>query len=417
MSKGKICFIGKPINKLLEEYRSLGFEIAVAIDVNDLVTKFPEWLSEIYKIDMSSEASITEALPLLKDASITIVLSTNESYVLPKSWITTALQLPGTSPESASASSDKYIMRSKFAQYEEANKVKISTQFAQVESRTDLENFAKKHQFPLILKPANLFKSILVTKAHNLEELLMQYEYALPKVAQLYKDNNVRQRQPRFVVEEFLVGKMHSVEAFIDSAGKAYFAPSVVDLTIAKEIGVDDNFHFSRMIPSKLDDAKSSTFFEIAQEGVLALGLSNTATHIELVDTQDGPRIIEIGARIGGYRCEMFQHAYNSDLKLAEIAVVTNQVPQFDTKVKANVAVIELFPEQEGKFKKIANQEQLEKLPSCMSYSIKRKPGDNIGLSNQGYKATAVIFLKNKSNEQFQSDYNFVKTQVKVLCS
>lgn len=415
MPNQKIAFIGKPLNKLLEVYKELGYEIAVVLDEKDPASKFPSWLTEIYRIDMSSKESALVALDDLRSKGIEIILSTNESYILPKSWITNALGLPGASEDAAAAATDKYLMRSKFAEYEQSTGVTISPQFAQVESREDLLKFVETHNFPLILKPANLFKSILVTKAHNLEELLAQYDYAVGKVAQIYQENNILQRQPKFVVEEFLVGKMHSVEGFVSGNGEVFFAPSVVDLTTAKDIGVDDNYHFSRIIPSALDETIAAKLFETARAGIKALGLCNSAAHVELINTDAGPRIIEIGARIGGYRIDMFKMGYGADLIAAEIAAVSNQSPEIVKDLKANIAVIELFPSAEGNFAQVSNVESLNALKSLNYFSIKRKSGDLIGLSSQGYKATAVVILQNESAEEFQTDYNFVLKNVKIL--
>jgi glutathione synthase/RimK-type ligase-like ATP-grasp enzyme len=53
---------------------------------------------------------------------------------------------------------------------------KISPDFAVITSEREVRDFAAQHTFPLIIKPANLSKSLLVTKSSSLEELLMNYQ-------------------------------------------------------------------------------------------------------------------------------------------------------------------------------------------------------------------------------------------------
>lgn len=335
------------------------------------------------------------------------VLATYENYVLPTAQIAKHLGLPGLPIESAEACTDKFLMRERFATAPQP----ISPDFAVVTSEDDVVNFAKSHDFPLILKPANLAKSLLVTKNHDLDELLENYQKTMENIDRVYQKYSPN-REPKLLVEEFLHGSIHSVDAFVDATGKPHVLREVVDYQTGYDIGFDDNFHYSRLLPSKLPPETIEAIRRAAEIGCQALGMKSSPAHVEIILTPKGPRIVEIGARNGGYRERMHKLANGIDIVGNALYLMTGHMPDIHATRNEPCAVVELFPKHSGIFREITHEDELRSLPSLVYFDIKASPGQHVGKSSEGYKMCAVIMLHNKDPEQFDKDLNFVNRHV-----
>ena len=140
-----------------------------------------------------------------------------------------------------------------------------------------MQAFADAHDFPLILKPANLSKSLLVTKSCNLDELRANYERTMAKIGEIYQ-KYAPDRAPKLLIEEYLDGSVHSVDAFVDAEGTPHVMKEIVDYQTGYEVGYDDNFHYSRLLPSRLSPEEQEAFLKCAELGCRALRATTRAS-------------------------------------------------------------------------------------------------------------------------------------------
>jgi len=362
----------------------------------------------VIPVDFTSQESILASLPR-RPKDLDGVITIYETYVYGAAVITRHFGLPGMTPQAAKTCSDKILMRQKFLDYQPA----ITPGFASVQSWSDVLGFIRSHTFPFMLKPANLTKSLLVTKNHNPQELKQNYEFATKTIANLYQKHRVRQA-PKLLIEEFLEGSVHSVDGFAGQGGVMRILDQVIDYQTGYDIGKQENYHFSRRLPSRLPKTVQSGIRQVAEQGMKALQMQSSPAHVEVVVTKKGPKIVEIGARLGGYRPRMHSYANRIDLYQANINTALGLKPDITASANKNCAVLELFPDQEGLFTEISNLEKLNHLPSIQYVSIKAKPYSRIGLSSQGYKASIIVMLGNEDSEQFERDYAYVKDKVEV---
>ncbi len=386
------------------------YNIYAAEDKNEK-NIFPKEVKSIFKIDLSNKAeTIKKISKIPKSQRPDALPSRYENYVLAKTWIGEYFNIKVPTEDAVKAATDKYIMRKKFMKYDPS----ITPHFKLVDDLDGINDFMKTHSFPIILKPTNLFKSLMVTKNDNMDQLKTNYQKTKKVIAKVYKQYGVTHQKPRMIIEEYLDGPSYSVEAFADKNHKIFTTP-VTDLVMARDLGISDNYNYSRKLPSKLSEKKQKQIQEVAKKGMLALGLYNSPGHVEIIDTKNGPKIIEIGGRIGGYRTRMYMSAFGIDLEKIDIDLSLGNTPIIKISKKNYCAVYELFPKQVGKFKAITNIDQLKKLNSLAYISIKKKIGEKIGLSQNGYKMTAIIILTNKNKKQFENDCQFVENKVNVI--
>lgn len=360
--------------------------------------------------DFSSEKSIRDALvELRRRFKVDGVLTTYENYVTPAAFIAKELKLPGLPLRAAEACTDKEIMRELFSRAPK----KISPDYKVVTCLEDLLNFAQNHSYPLILKPANLAKSLLVTKNHNESELIKNYNNSIAMIDDVY-NTYAPNRIPKILIEEFMEGSIHSVDAFVDSAGVPHVLDQVVDYQTGFDIGYNDNFHYSRILPSTLSAIEIEQLKDTAKIGCEALGMKNTPAHIEIIRTDIGPMIVEIGARNGGYRERMHSLANGIDITKNAINLALNE--KLDLKATKNdyCAVLELFPKNPGIFIGIDNEELLHNLSSLEYFAVKQNIGSFVGKSSDGYKMCAIIILTNKNKSQFIQDLEIVTNKILI---
>lgn len=402
-----ILITGKKFSQFTQHLLDHGYEYTFLQDI--LTTKFPDKrFKRRVLADFSSKENLLTAVDSLKNRPDAVV-ATYENYVLAAAWIAEHLGLPGMPVAAAEACTDKQLMRSLFAEAPEH----ISPAFSAVTSEETLRSFAETHSFPLILKPANLAKSLLVTKSHSLEELLTNYQKSIGLLQPTYK-KYAPNRTPKLIVEEFLEGSIHSVDAFVDQAGNPHVLNNVVDYQTGYDIGYDDNFHYSRILPSKLSPEDQEALRHCAEIGIQALGMKNSPAHVEIIMTAAGPRIVEIGARNGGYRERMHSVANGIDITEAALTLALGKTPHVTARRNDPMAVLELFPQALGTFVGITNEAALRQLPSLNYLSVKTKVGALVGKAADGYKMCAVVMLHNDDKEQFERDLDFINSSVSI---
>lgn len=402
-----ILIVGKSFRRLTDYLTEQGFDYRVLADA--LRQEKPS--EKRIACDFSSTESMLETVDSLeKTVHLNGVITIYEKYILPAAKIAEHLNLPGLPVSAAEACTDKDLMRRLFAKSTES----ISPDFAVVDSVKDIKEFAETHSFPLILKPANLAKSLLVTKNHDLSELLKNYELAASQLDMVYQ-KYAPNRTPKLLVEEFLEGSIHSVDAFVGADGEPKVLEQVVDYQTGYDVGYDDNFHYSRLLPSKLPVESVAAIRHAASVGCRSLGMKNSPAHIEVILTKNGPKIVEIGARNGGYRERMHSAANGIDIVGNAIRLALGETVDIQAQRNDCCAVLELFPKINGVFSHISRQAELLKLPSLAYFNCKAKPGQQIGKSAQGHKMSAVIMLHSSDKQKFDKDLEFVNRHVYVV--
>lgn len=405
-----ILIVGQKFSSLTNYLLDNGHEYTFFQDENK--TKFPnKKFKRRVLADFSTRESVLASLNKVK-RPIDGVISVYENYVLPAAWIAEHLGIAGIPVRSAEACTDKTLMRKLFAQAPE----QISPAFREVTTKLELLEFAHSHSFPLILKPANLSKSLLVTRNDTEEELIRNYDKALNLLGSTYK-KYAPNRTPKLIIEEFLEGSIHSVDAFVDHHGTPHILNQIVDYRTGYDIGYDDNFHYSRLLPSALSTVDQYALRHCAEVGIRSLGMKSSPAHVEIIMTKNGPRIVEIGARNGGYRERMHWLANGIDIIGAAVDLTIGHVPTLKAERNEPCAVLELFPKQPGRFDGIHNIDSLKSLKSLEYLSVKPKAGDSIGKSSDGYKMSLIIILHNSDEAAFAADLTFVDQHVYVRTS
>lgn len=386
-------------------------DIPFGVITDRRVTKLPSALVPVVQLSLENYELLNQELQDRPVPDVTAVAVAGfENYIVPAAYLTTAYGLPGMSVAAAHAATDKTLMRQAFLDYDST----ITPNFAPITDWTAVEQFMQTHDFPVMLKPASLMKSLLISKSSNWNELRHNFSELTAGIQQAY-DAQAVSEPPKMLIEEFLDGSMHTVAGFVNADGTATLLPQIADCVRASDIGVADSYLYSRHLPSLLPTADQASILTVAAKGVAALGLTSCPVHIEVILTKTGPKIIEIGARTGGYRPTMYQLAYGIDMFQAVVDTAFNRPVQLTSNTQKQLIVLELFPKTEGSFKELQGQALVSGLASLQRLTIRAQPGVAVGSAVRGYKAAVIIVLISADHVQLAADYQTILDSVRVI--
>lgn len=403
-----IIYIGRPFlhASALLRLKANGYRIGLFHDTRHTVNE-PSVFDFIIDITFDSLAKFRDELSQIKDLPrIDGFVCTYEKYILFKAAAGEVLSVPTISMQSAIVCTDKYQMREAFL----ARTPSLTPQFIHVGSKEQLFEFAEKTGFPLILKPTNLTKSLLIHTCHSLPELERAYDTMREQLEPLYKKLRISDQKPGIIAEEFIIGKMCSVAAFVDSSGRPHLLEGIAELSTAEEAGFNDNFLYSRKLQEGINGELKQKILHAAIEGIRALSMSSSPAHVEIIYNETEVKIVEIGARIGGFRPFMYEQSYGIDMLEQEARSATGEPIEVSAPFIKHSAMYELFPSVPGEFVSLTNES-----PELYAYSSRRaQRGDAVGRSKDGFRAAAIIGVVDDNKRSFDDKCQRIE-QIKVV--
>jgi hypothetical protein len=323
-----------------------------------------------------------------------------EHYVGVCSRLAPELGVAGISPNSAKLCLDKFAMRERFLK-------RIGPQatgrFQEVRTEEQLRAFAAEVGFPLVLKPTNLSASLFISLDHRLEELLASYRRLVAEVPRYYQQAALKDKTLAIQVEEFMAGSNHSIDCWVDAAGNVSATP-VVDVLTGKDVGIEDFHHFARLTPSYLTLEQQAEASRLARAGAKALEMSTAIGHVEFIQTQTGPKLLEIGARPGGNRIRILEMTYGIDQIFAYYQILCGQSPTARAVQEQPSAIVTPFPRRQGMLHSFHDLDRLRELPSYCYHEVRGRVGQTAGLSKDGFKAPLYIELTARTREEVRRD-------------
>lgn len=307
---------------------------------------------------------------------------------------------------------DKVEMRQRIR--EQAPEISPKFMLVQDMRESTIKRVEKQIQFPLVVKPAGLAASKHVTICYYREEFERSLRQTMNSLKKLYKERE-REDKPKVLVEEFMEGSMYSIDAYVNSRGFVYHCPPVFVKTGAN-VGFDDFFGYYRMLPVRLSQGRIDDANHAVSQAIHALGLRNVTCHVELMRTENGWKIIEVGPRVGGYRPAMYQLSFGIDHLLNDVLIRVPQKPIIKKRARKTVAVLQFFAKKEGVLASIEGIKRIPKLESYQDLQIKLKKGDICKFAKNGGSSVFDVTLAHKTRSQVLADIRrmekFVDIQV-----
>lgn len=340
-----------------------------------------------------------------------IVLANSEQYVRLKAYICEQFDIPFISLENVDGVIEKDAMRAILIE----RAPHITPSFKVIDSEKDLFEFTEKHGYPVMLKPAALDRSRLVIKANNHDEARAFFNDMRDRITSLY-DKRANDTSPKIIVEQYMTGPKYSVEGVVDKNGVLYTPDTVTDLWFGYDIGINDPMNYLRVIPSMQSKETVNKLIACAKDAVAALKMKSCSIHAELIMVDGEAKLIEIAARVGGYREEMYRTCFGYSLVEAEIRVQLGETNiDFSPRtVIRPTAALKVYALEEGILKTVENVDLISSVASFM-YSPKtglEKIGELVGPSRLGYHEVLSAFMSNENEADLLHDCNLIQKKV-----
>ena len=242
-------------------------------------------------------------------------------------------------------------------------------QFFRVSSKEEYEeaiDYFKTSKLKCIVKPADNSGSRGVDLLSDLsdEELISRaYEYS-----------KSYSRGGDIVVEEYMEGPEVSVET-LSVDGECH----IIQITAKLTTGAPYFVEMGHSEPSAQPEDIKVRISEVASAAVKAIGIENGPSHTEIKVTKDGPKIVELGARLGGDNITTHLVPLSTGVDMVEccIKIALGEKPDLERKCELGSA-IRYFKTEKGIITNIIGIEDAKKLYGVMQVSIVHGIGEKV---------------------------------------
>ena len=361
--------------------------------------------------DFSDNTKITQALEPYRKQLLAITCRTEQSLSRFAKIIPHVPYLRTPTAESITWAADKFEMRKRFRAYDSS----ITPKFAQIKknSKADRQRIIDKVGFPMIVKPTNMVASMFVTICYHEEELEIALRTCFRKLRNAYKKDN-RLEEPRIIAEEYMEGDMYSVDSYVNSRGGVTHCPLVRTTTGREKCHPDAFCNPLQLTPTALKAGTIENAQNVAEKAIHALGLRSTIAHIELMKIDDEWKVIEVGARAGGFRHLLHKLSCDIDHALNDILVRIPKKPVVPKKCKGYACAMKWYVRKEGKITEMKGIKKVEDLGSFHSIDINKKIGNKAIFAKNGGRSVFNLFMYNEDRSKLLADIRRVEQMVEV---
>jgi len=277
----KIMILGASVLQLpaIEKAKAMGLEV-IAVDMNPEAIGFnvPEVTREVIST-IDTPAVLEAARKHRIDGIMTLA---SDMPIQTVAVVSKELGLVGVSEDTALKATNKAYMRDAL---KEANvPIPLYYRVQGIQAFKDAVDRIQSAGYKCIVKPADNSGSRGVDLLDDNVDLDRAYDYT-----------RQYSRSGEVVVEEFMEGPEVSVETIAVNG-----VVHVIQITDKVTTGAPYFVEMGHSQPSQLDADTQTRIKQVAIAANKAIGIVNGPSHTEIKVTKDGPKIVELGARLGG---------------------------------------------------------------------------------------------------------------------
>lgn len=361
------------------------FETAAALGIEIyLLNPQPNWATDFARECIFTEGhSLREIIALAADLHRRVgldgVVTFWEEDVPTCALIGARLGLPANSMGAALNARSKFLMRRALARAG----VPVPS-FRLVDSPASLLRACAAIGTPAILKPEWGSDSEWVVRVCSPEHALAVYRDVSDQVR--VQDCIYPYETGTFVFEGLLSGPEVSIEGVVEDGRITLYA-------IIDKAEMDEGTFIERgeTTPSRQPAEIQEAIRAMVCSGIKALGLRHGGIHAEVKVTPDGPRIVEIGARMGGDCIHpLVERVYGIDLIEENIRVALGQPARPASRAAGCAISRTLVPEQPGRVSYRVSPKP-RRSRSLIEVVLTKEHGDRVAVPPEGYDNLAWI--------------------------
>lgn len=387
----KIMILGASILQLpaILEAKEMGLQvISVDMDKNAIGFKYADICLEISTIDTKNVLEAAKKYNI--DGIMTLA---SDMPMITVAIVAKELNIIGITEETALKATNKALMR------ECLRKNNVPTPaFFKISNIDEYFNIVQKQKNRFIVKPTDNSGSrgvFLIDDINDKASISYAFEYS-----------KKFSRCGEIIVEEYMQGPEVSVET-LSIDGTVH----VIAITDKLTTGAPRFVEMGHSQPSNLPENIKEKIKSVAIAAVKAIGIENGPSHTEIIITSEGPKIVELGARLGGDNITSHLVPLSTGVNMVKccIEIALGQKPDLEKKIEKGAA-IRYFKTPVGKIMDISGIDQAEKIDGVKQISFVKNVGDFVGEINnstdrvgfvitQANDVDTAISINNKAKE------------------
>lgn len=389
----KIMILGASILQLpaIEKAKEMGLEV-IAVDMNPDAEGFkvPGVIKEVIST-IDTPAIIEAARRHRIDGIMTLATDMPMRSV---ASVAKEMGLTGIDEGTALRATNKAEMR----KAPKAYNVPVP-RFFTASDESEYNEVVKQFSVPFIVKPVDSSGSRGIFEVADITDQNMvrkAYDYCKP----YSKTGDV-------IVEEYMSGPEVSVET-LSIDGTCH----VLQITDKLTTGAPHYVEMGHSQPTRHSKEIAKKISETAIAANKAIGIKNGPSHTEIIITGEGPKIVEIGARLGGdcITTHLVPLSTGVDMVECNIRIAMGEKPDISCKYNRGSAIRYLSTEN-GVIKNIKGLDAAKKTDGVVQVSIVHNVGDRVdGIKSSGDRVGFVIAQGRNAAEAIKSAESALST-------
>lgn len=266
------------------------------------------------------------------------------------------LGLHSISYDTAVKATDKFEMVKAFKEHNVP-----SPWFLTIDTLEELKALKDQLSFPCIMKPTDNAGSHGVVLAQSFNELIESFDYS-----------HDCSRHGKVIIEEYLQGREVSVEVMVVD-GVAH----ILQITDKLTTGAPHFVEMGHSQPTRHPADVAEAIMKVASQACAAVGINKGPAHVEIMVTERGPVMIELGARMGGDNITtgLVPLSTGIDMIKATIDVAMGNEPDITPTLSCGSA-IRYFDVPFGTIKSISGIEDAQKVQGVKQITFTKEIGE-----------------------------------------
>ena len=274
--------------------------------------------------------------------------------------------------------------------------------FFKVSNESEYKLVVKEFSAPFMVKPADnsgsrgIFKVIDITSQKLIEEA---YAYS----RQFSRNGDV-------VVEEYMNGPEVSVETIsIDGIC------NVIQITDKLTTGAPYYVEMGHSQPTRHSKEIVDKIVEVTKAANKAIGIKSGPSHTEIIVTSEGPKIVELGARLGGDNITSHLVPLSTGVDMVEccIKIALGEEPDIEKKINRGSA-IRYFKQHAGWVEGIDGIEEAKNVKGIKQVSIVHGVGEKVTEIDSSGARMGFVIAQDKDAETAIKDCENALDKIKI---
>lgn len=360
--------------------------------------------------DFSNDVELRAVIKQLEDNLLLVSCSAEKSQLAFQRVLPHVPYLPGPTERSLEWATHKGKMRELIGAYDAKLVPKVQPVVSA--ANEEIQRVLRRLSFPMIIKPTGLSDSALITKVSSEHELRTELRVAFAALHDTYSRNRGN-GDPGIIVEEFMEGDQYTIDGYVNEYGKVWLLPLLRSKS-AYHMGLEGFYTYQTETYNELTPEQDAAGQKAAEDAIHAIGLRSSIAHLDMYHTANGWKIIELGARPGAMRQEIYEVSYGVDHALNELLIKIGLEPEMGNGRLTHSMVFKVYPETEGEIDILEGIDEANRHPSVYKIFQFARPGDSILPITQGGSVVVQGVLYGNDVNRLREEVNQVRSAIKV---